>query len=229
MSKLSDLFRWKKKVEIVAGKTTHTVWVRLVGDDVYQTARDIATKESRLLRVKLRDVNSDEHIAAFADIEFLTRDEKINTIIFSELPTYNRDAVMFIQEKDVVDERPDEPTLEDQEVYQSKVEEVKNERMKAITTNVTKRTEDRRVELEKLDDVQLLEEFKLASIAAQCMEKFTEVFRDYTVYRAVFSDAECKKLAFSSFDDFQSSSTNLKTRLNNEYNALEMSGEDLKN
>lgn len=230
MGNLSKLFRWKRKVDIRDGlKVLETVWVRLVGDNDYQEARTAALKRSKQLRAKLRDSNSDEYIAAFTDIDAMTKEEIILGIVYSEIPDYRDEAVLVTPEKPLP-ELGDNPTLEEQEEYQTKLEEQRQERVDTLAKFIEKKSEERRGELGKLENLdELRRMYHNALINVKCTELFTGTFREFCVYRGTFKDSACKQPAFESFDEFDACAAQLKNQLIAAYTNLELTGEDLKN
>lgn len=229
MSKLSDLFKWEKEVEIKNGEqVVGKAYIKIVGDVEYQEARRYALKRSRQIRAKMRDVTSDEYASNFADIDSFTQAELINGIIIGELPDY-RDSVMLDIPIENDPELPDDPTLEDQEEYEAKLESMGKERTQKITDAMNKMGEDRRAELEKLPTDELKTLYITSVSNSRAMEEFSRVFREYQIYKGVYEDKKCTKPAFDSYEDFAGSSFQLKDQLTIAYTSLEISGEDLKN
>ena len=230
MSKLSNLFRWSKKVDIKDGnKVLASVYIRLVGDDDYVEARGISLRYSKELRIKLRDTTSVEYNESFADLVNLGKEELIMGIVVGELSNYRDEAVTVIREKEAP-ELPDNPTLEQQEAHETKLTELREERVQEIAGFIDKKSEDRKTELAAIEDLEKLRTMYSQSIInIKCMEEFSRVFREFQVYKGTYNDSEFKELAFDSFEDFTSSSPQLKTQLLNAYLGLEIGGEDLKN
>jgi len=230
MGKLSKLFRWHKKVDITEGDNVlATVYVRLVSDADFQEAKSVALRRSKELRIKLRDPNSEEHKSNFLDIDSLTRDELIMGISFGELPDYRDEALLQVPEKSPP-ELPDNPTLEQQEDYETKLEEIRNERAKFISDFIEKRAEERRAELDKIEDINKIREMYTRSVInMKCVEEFTRVFREYQVYKGTFNDAKFIQPAFDSYEEFEECAPQLKNQLLKAYVNLELTGEELKN
>jgi hypothetical protein len=230
MSRLSQLFRWKRKVDVLDGdKVLATVYLRIVGDGEYQEARNIALQRSKELRKKLRDITSEEYNISFTDIDVMTRDEIIMAITYAEIPDYRDEAMMNVAEVPVPD-MPDNPTLEQQEEHQTAVDKVKKDRIDALTSHMENSGKKRREELGKIENIEELRKlYKTAIVNTRCTELFTTVFREYCVYKGTFNDSSYKESAFDSFDDFYSSAPQLKMQLQIAYSNLEITGEDLKN
>ena len=230
MSKIAKLFRWYRKVEIRAGdKVLDTVYIRLVGDAEFQEAKSVALKRSKQLRVLLRDKVTDEHQGSFSDLDSLTKEELIMGITFGEIPDYRDEALLTLPEKELP-ELPDTPTLEQQEEYETKLEELRAERAKTLSDFIEKRAEERKVEIGAVDDIETLREMYVHSVInMKCNEEFTRAFREYQVFKGTYTDSKFKVLAFDDFDDFDGSAPQLKGQLITAYISLELTGEDLKN
>jgi hypothetical protein len=227
---IKDIFRWKRSVEIKDGdKVLAKLYLKLVGDIDYSDARNFSLKRSKQLRLKLRNKESDEYNINFMDVDNLTKDELIESIVSSELVDYRDEAISKLSFKEVP-ELPENPTLEQQEDYESKVEEASKNRVEEISNFMTKRSEERKVELGKVEDIGKLKEQYISSVVnMKCSEVFQKTFRNYCVYKGTYLDSKYSTLAFSSFEEFESSSTLLLNQIISAYNNLEINGEELKN
>ncbi len=229
MSRIAQLFRWHTKVEVKeGGKVLETVFIRLVGDTEFQEARTVALKQSKLMRIAMRDKSADEHQANFSDIDSLTSDELTQGIAYGEIPDYRDEALLTLVEK-VPPEMPDNATLEQQEEHETALGEIKAERAKNIAEFIEKKAEERKAELVNVDIDQLREQYVHAVINIRCSEEFTRSFREYQIYKGTFYDSKFKKLAFDSFEEFDGAAPQLKSQLMVAYINLELTGEDLKN
>jgi len=230
MSKIANLFRWHKKVEIKDGsKVLDTVYIRLVGDAEFQEAKNMSLRRSKKLRISLRDSNTDEYQASFSDLHSLTKDELIMGITFGEIPDYRDEGLLTLPEKEMP-ELPDNPTLEQQEEYETNLEELRAARAKALTEFIEKKADDRKVEIGKTDDIDELREMYVHSVInMKCSEEFTRAFREYQIFSGTYADNKFKTLSFDSFEEFDGCAPQLKNQLMTAYISLEMSGEDLKN
>jgi hypothetical protein len=233
--KLSELFRWHKKIEIKNGNdVVSTVYIRLVGDRDYQDARLYALKDSKDMRIKLRNSESPEYQSSFFDLNSMTKEELVNTILYSELPLFRDDAVVKYPDKEPIDmsdvsATPDNPSLEDQEKLLSAKKKQIDDRVENLTKYMEQKSNERREALNKLsiDDIKNL--YKEAAISVRCNEIFTTTFRDYQVYRGTFDDVNYTSPSFSSFEELKNASPLLKSQLVDAYTSLEINGEDLKN
>ncbi len=230
MSKLGQLFRWNKKVEIKDGNTVlDTVYIRLVGDNDYQNARNVALRYSKELRVKLRNPETMDHQTNLGDLDSLTKDDLVMGITVGEITDYRDEALVNIPEKEAP-QLPDNASLEQQEEHETLLIELRDARVQSIMEFMEKKSDEKKVELDALDSMDDLRELYTHSmINIKCGEEFTRVFREYQVFSGTFKDKGLKALAFDSFEEFSDCSPQLKTVLLSEYISLEISGEELKN
>ena len=236
MSKLSKLFKWRKKVEILHGdKVIATAYIKLIGDNEYGEARNAGLTASKLLRVKLRNPNTEEYKATFTDVDAMDKTELVMNIVFSEMPNFRDEFMATFPEERLPDisevaEDPDNPTLEEQEKLETKIEESRKARIEEVTKFIEEKGEERRKELIAEESMDVLRDIhKTSMINLKCTEEFSITFREYQVYKATYEDEKYTKMAFKTFDEFKESSPMLKNQLTNAYIELEVSGEDLKN
>jgi hypothetical protein len=230
MGNLSKLFKWSKKVDIrdSSDNIVATVFMRLIGDADFNEAREQALASSKKLRRDLKNPQSLAYTGAFADIEFVDKDDMINNVIISEMNVYRDEATKLFPEKDLP-EPPETSDLESQEEYQDKVKTIRDERVKSISEHMDKRFEERRVELEKETLEVLKKDYIRAVINNRANQEFMDTFQDYCVFKATYSDEAMKKPEFSSFDEFVNCAPQVKDQLIRAYLTLEISGEELKN
>ncbi len=230
MSKLGKLFRWNRKVDIKEGENIlATVYLRLVGDNDYQEARNTALKHSKDLRVALRNPETVEYKTNFSDIDSLTKEEMLMGITIGELANYRDEALMTIPDKERP-ELPDNATLEQQEEHETKITKMREDRVQSIADYIEKKSNERKAELDKVEDINVIKNLYRTSIVnIRCEEEFTKTFREYQIYKGTYKDEALTELAFDSFEEFLDSAPQLKTTLMTSYVNLELTGEDLKN
>lgn len=234
MSRLSELFRWKTKIELkdvfdrpmLDGEKPWVLYLRIVGDNDLSEARNEALKRSRVLRSKLRDFESSEYIANFVGMDSLTKDEMINAIIVSEISDYRDEGLSSIKEE-IIPELPDEATLEQQEEYQHKIEEKETKPNEKLLKFIENKGEQRRKELSEKEDLKKM--YVDAIINIRCSEEFLDTFRNYCIYKGTYEDEKYKKLAFDSFEDYLSCASQLKNTISQAYVKLELGIDALKN
>jgi len=228
--KLEDLFRWNKSVDIKdrKGNVLKTVYVRVAGDANLQEAQNHALARSRQIRRKLRDEESLEYKALFADLESRSQSDLIVGIIASEGSKFRDEANEELGEIDLPD-LPDDPTLEEREKFQEDVEKLTNNRTEQLQKLIEEKMQTRREDLNKKDVQQLQDIYKVARIESSCFEVYGFEFRSYCVYLNVFSDKKMAVREFSNYDAFSNTSSLIKRILLESYADLELSEEDLKN
>src|SRR6185369_8023189 len=99
MGKLSDLFKYKKEIEITdpdTEKVIQKVWVRVLGDDdlkeAYRYAR-IASSERRAL---LRDVNSPEHRDEIAQLDGVPAENLAAVVLAAREQSFQNEAQVTV-------------------------------------------------------------------------------------------------------------------------------------
>lgn len=228
---LINLFRWNTKVDIKDrdGNVSTTLYIRLVGDVDYSQAQQYGLVASRKLRKKLKNNNTAEYQALFLDIDDRNKDDLITGTLLAEVTNF-RDAAMAELTETIVDTKlPSDASLEDREDQQEDEEEAIKNRAEKVRTRMEEKSEERRVELEKLSIKDIRKVFVESSINSRCMDEFILVFREYCVFSGTYSDSKFKQRTFSDFDSFRNISTDLKRQLMDAYVKLELSGEQLKN
>jgi len=229
---LIDLFRWVTKVDIknMAGNVVTTLYIKLVGDVDYDNAQKLGLLASRRLRKKLKDNNSVEYQAAFLDIDDTNRENVILGILFAEITNFRDAAVADLADTVFETNVPEEAeTLEEKEKKQESEENLIKERTDKLRTKMEEKSNKRREELITKSDEDLRNIFIESTINYKCIEEFGTVFREYCVFAGTYTDESLTIRAFSNFDEFRNSSTNLKKQLTDAYLKLELTGEQLKN
>jgi len=229
---LAHLFRWNEKVEIKDrdNNVLDTLYVRLVGDVDYQQAQQYALVSSRKLRRKLKDTNSVEHQALFLDIDDRKKEDLIYGTLMSEISNFRDLAVADLGSEIFEIKVPqDADTLEERENQQEAEEKLANEKAEKLRAKMEEKSEERKVELEKLSIKELKDIFVESSINAKCLDEFSTIFREYCIFSGTHKDSTFKTKAFADFEDFRNTSPNLKRQLIDAYLKLELTGEQLKN
>jgi hypothetical protein len=127
-------------------------------------------------------------------------------------------------------ELPDNATLEQQEEHEAKIIKTREERIQGIADYIEKKSNERKAELDKIEDMnQIKAMYKTSIVNIRCEEEFTKMFREYQIYKGTYRDEALTELAFDSFEEFLDSAPQLKTTLMSAYVNLELTGEDLKN
>lgn len=236
MGKLSNLFKYKKKIEIKDPKTDKVVnvaWVRVLGDDdlkkAYQWAR-IASSEKR---ANLRDTNSVEHKDEIAQLDGVPKENLVGIILAAREQEFSNQASMAIVRPelptlDEITERPDAPSLEDQERLDRLVKETDEGYEKAIKDYIDTKVEEVGAELMERPLPEVLELAKSDLANIQALDAFVSELNDQKGYRGTYDDEECRVRSFDSIEDFKSQHTLLKTQIITAYLDMEMGADDVK-
>jgi len=96
---ISKLFAWSKKfqVETEDEEVLGEFYIRILGDADNSRARIFSLRRSAELRSKLRDVNSDNYIVAFSDINNLEKDRLIKLITIFSLRDVSQRAMREVK------------------------------------------------------------------------------------------------------------------------------------
>lgn len=226
---ISKLFSWSKESAIVdsSGKLLARIWIRLVGDADLNRSRVFALRKSAELRAKLKDPNSDEHMAFIQSLDTVEKSTLVDAIVSLSLRDMTRDAY-----REVIIPIPMEPDsdapLEKQEKYQKEVDEYPKTREDAIRKYLKKRIDKLNKELTNLPDDELQKKYQLHMINELCEQESFKKFKEMCVYFSIYKDKNFKVRMFNSFDEFDNIAPEIKERLLNEYTSLELDTDTLK-
>ena len=226
---ISQLFKWNKEVEIedVMSGLKAKLYIRLLGDSDLGKARAYAYRKSSELRKKLKDKNSDERVSLLAEIEDFSDSEIIvKAIELLRIPELYQRAMKNV---DLAEPKePDGDELETWEDYQKKVDDYSVKFREAVDKEAEKlRIADTEF-LKGKGDVELYKIYENEVINRVCQEEMNNNFYDMAIYLATFKDDKFKISAFKSFDSFDNIHPNLKSKLKEEYQKLEMGVDVLK-
>lgn len=220
---IKKLFTFKKKYTY-AGELD--VYVRIPGDQVIDDVRTYALLESRKLRKKLRDINSEEyliHIDIFNDLS----DEELITLCVNFM---SRDTIRdFVNStpKPPLPELPDYPTQEQQEEYtitKTERDTNYNEDLRIYVEEWRKRYSASLTKMKRNDVMQLATRTKVDRV---CEEEFSEKYEDGIIVASTFTDEACND-PLVTIEQFQNLPREIKVFLRECYRDLSLSGDDLK-
>ena len=235
--KLEELFRWTGELEIrndrdepiMVNDKPLILYQRVVGDADITTARKQALKASSILRKNLHNNSSDDHLAAMPNYSAMDNETLARLAVLSEAMTIRNQATKLIADiKEPVE--PDyEASLEEQEKYEATVSEYTKEREAAIETKSTELAEKRLEELKELERKKLVDIFLRTAIDSLCRNEMLSTFNSWCAYLGTYKDKNMKTRAFSSYEKFNNSASELKRQIIDGYINIELGGEDLKN
>ena len=225
---IEKLFSWHKETPILDAKGVEIgkVYQRLCGDADIQKSRVTALRYSREMRIKLKDINSDEYLAYVDAYDDLSKEDLINLILFDELIEIRNKV-----EKDFYFPDPQEPKDDDTEEwenYQVLVDSWEDRRTEKLNSLVTEAIEDRKFELNNKSLEEIQKQVRLSKINNLCENELRIRFMEMVTYLGTYKDKKFKKRLFNSFQEFLDSPDILKNQLINGYNSLELSSVNLK-
>lgn len=222
MDKYIKFFNWGKEINVLG----QSMYQRVVPQYVIEKARTRALVESRKMRQKLMDENSDEFVAYIAEVY-----DYDNAVIveFLAQQAAKEAAEQYIRNtpRPVVPP-PDEDDVASAEQY----EEAKQSAEQAYEEDVMKRAESvyktAQESLAQLERDVLIERYKQFKRDMLCEEVFMREFEDYIVCNSLFVDEKYKKPMFT-LEEFKELPARIRDMLKDSYNDLSLSYDDVKN
>lgn len=221
---ISQLFKWSTEVELADPKMDlHTkVYVRLVGDADLNRARAYALRRSAEMRKNLNTKGTDEYIAFVNEVEdFEDKDTMATMVILLMLSDIQQEALRTVEVPEPKTLKST-ATLEEQEQYQTEVDEYPNIFREAIEKELEKIRKREEKRLKKLDEDALYKEYKGRLIDNLCSDEMNDSFYDMCVYYGTYKTDTFEKQAFVSFDAYRNSSGLIKETLKEAYKNLEL-------
>ncbi len=224
---ISRLFQWKRKINIeFKGKTLHA-YLRIIGDADTNRARVFALRKSAEMRKLLRDENSDERLAFLPESGVTQTDELIQGLLVLHTKEAGDEAVRSLK-YNLPTEPKSDAKLEEHEDYQKKVDDFPKWREDAIKEFIVDRVKQYEEELLKKPYDEIYEEYIRSLIEQLCELEMLTRYREMCVFYATYKDEELTEKVFTSFEVLENLPKDVKDQLVEEYNTLEISGEDLK-
>jgi len=220
---MQKLFKWKRQVEY----NGVTFYIRIVGDTVVEDARKFALLESRKMRKKMRDPNSDEYFMYLDLYNDYTDEELIATAQLAASRSVMEDYVRN-NPKRTIDPLGDHPTQEQIENYEAEKEERDEQYIKDMQDAVEQWRKEFENSLSKMPHDALVTLVQRYEIDARCNAVYTDYFETYIVSASIYKDPQYKERMFT-VDDYKELPTEVKSLLYNTYNTLNISAEDIKN
>ncbi len=227
---LQDLFRWKQELHVTDhnGEQVLTVYQRVVSDKEYEEARLHALRQSRKVRLALRDPETDEHAALMENLEVSSKQQITNVILINKFQQMHSAADDMVQIQ-----MPKHPgtnaSVEQMEEYEHAVDEYNQKRAEELMEHLDKIQQKEQEKLEELSNEELIELAAKSMENQICTNVVNEILRDYQVYLGTYADKAYKNRYFISFEDFQELASQVKEQLIRGYNSLKMVPEELKN
>jgi len=225
---ISRLFSWSRECILTGLKGKDIkVYLRLLGDADMGRARVMALRKSAELRKSLRDLDSDDRLAFIPLKEEFGKEQLVDSILILTMRDSTKQAM-----KDVVLPRPKDPgsdaSLERIEKFQAEVDEYPKKREEAIRKEITDLMEKQRKELMEQDENKLYTTYVNVLINDLCESELLSRFKESCIFFGAFSNKKLTEKFFSSFDEVDNLPTEIKEKLMDEYQLLEIESEELK-
>lgn len=225
--KISKLFLWGDKIDLETPQGTIEVWMRVIGDADVNRARVYALRKSADLRKKLKDVDSDEHIALIPMLDITDKEKAVEAILIFQVKKFADQAFKDLDIKYPVEPDSD-ASLEEQEAYQKTVDEFPDYVNKLTEKAITKLSNKERGRLKRLKDAKLQDFYSKLVIESLCETEMYHAFQDMTVYFACFTTQEYNTRMFNNIEEYVNLPTEVKTILADFCGALTVDIETLK-
>lgn len=228
--KLQDLFRWKQELHITdhKGEQVFTVYQRVVSDKDYEEARLYALRQSRKVRLALRDPETNEYAALMENLEVSSKQQITNVILINKFQQMHSAADEMVQIQ-----MPKHPgtnaSIEQMEEYEHAVDEYNQKRAEELMEHLDKIQQKEQEKLEELSNEELIELAAKSMENQICTNVVNEILRNYQVYLGTFSDNTCRNRYFAGFEEFEDLAPQVKEQLIRGYNSLKIVPEELKN
>ncbi len=229
---LTKLFAWGRVFEVVNPQTEEAeaiVYMRLLGDADLSRARVYALRRSAEMRRKLKDTNSDEHLAWIRDIEELEKTDLINLISVFSMREVAQQARTIV--KVPVPKSPkSNAKLEKMEAFQKEVDAYPAKRQKAISDYMEKEIERLKSNLELKSKEELYRQYVKELTDEFCEREAISAFEDYQTYLGCYRDDSYRADArfFGSYEDFDNLESTVKTQFKDAYRSLDIELSELK-
>jgi hypothetical protein len=224
---ISRLFQWKTKVSIEFMGKELDVYLRLIGDAETNRARVFALRKSAEMRKLLRDENSDEKLAYLPESGVVQKNELIQGLMVLYTKEAGNEAVKSLS-YNIPTEPQSDDSLEKHEEHQQKIDEFPQWREDAIKEFITDRVTEYGEKLKNKSYDEIYEEYTYSLIDQLCELKMLTKYREMCVFYATYKDENLTERIFDTFDVLENLPGEVKNQLIDEYNTLEISGEDLK-
>ena len=237
MASLTDLFLYKKEVEILnplTQKPIKKVWVRILGDYDLNQAYKLSRIASANKRKALRDPESDDYKDEVLGVVDIPPEDQMDLIKTARTSNFISEAQSTIErpslpELNEVAIDPDAVNLEELE----KLDKAENETEKKYKEKLQEYVDAKVLELTKtLETLSKEELLKMAQLEVSNVIPFSvfmEELSNYKILFGTFQDKSCKVREFIDKEDYQNLPRPVKDQLIKAIAELEVSGEELKN
>lgn len=236
LGKLTELLKYKAEVTLKDKNSEDLakVWVRLLGDEDLKEAFKFSRIASNKKRVSLSNPESSDRQDTVAQLAEQPLADLIDIIVAARENEFGAEAAVTVDREDLpeiasVAKRPDAPTLVEQEKLDQLIEEQEAAYQKALEEYIQTRITELRAEMTEKPFDEVVELASESLINIEALQRFLEELNDQKIFRGTFSDKDCTERAFENIEEAKDAHPLIKTQLLEAYNALEISGDDIKN
>jgi lantibiotic modifying enzyme len=179
------------------------------------------------MRKLLRDETSDERMAFLPESGVVQIEELIQGLLVLYTKDAGDEAVKSLKYNLPTEPKADDK-LEKHEDYQKKVDDFPKWREDAIKEFITDRVKQYEEQLLEKSYEDIYEEYIYSLIDQICELEMLTRYREMCVFYATYKDEDLTEKVFTEFEILENLPKDVKEQLINEYNSLEISGEDLK-
>lgn len=226
---IKKLFDWSDSVTVYdrAGNPVQDFYVKIVGEADWNRARVWALRDSAELRKKLKKEDSDERIAYVQEQEGVDKGILVEYVLMLSMRDYTNEA---IEKVSIPYPAPPKSTatLEQQEIYQAKIDKYAEKREAKLREEINKIVEREREKFLDMELEDIHDYYETITINELCRNELNEKFLSYCAYLGTYKTEALDELAFESFEEFANIPTDVKTQIMNKYAELDLSAEKLK-
>jgi len=226
---IKKLFDWSDKVTIFnrQGNPVKDLYLKIVGEADWNRARIWALRDSADLRRRLRDEESDERKAYIQDKKGLNKEVLVEYILMLSMRDFTNEALGKVSIPFPKEPRSD-ASLEQQEVYQAKIDKYAKEREEKIREEIQIIVERERESFGNMTMAKLYDYYETVTINELCKNELNDKFLAYCTQLGTYKTEDLQELAFPTFEDFTSVPQDVKIQLMNKYSDIDLSTEELK-
>lgn len=226
---ISKLFIWGKKFEIKDkdDNVQSTIYMRLLGDADVNRARVHALRNSRVMRLKFSDPNSDESMIYLRGIDEMSEKELIEYVVVFSMREITGRAY-----KEVKIERPKMPksdaSLKKMEKFQQEIDEFPAKLDAAVKEFIKSEVDQLRERLASDSKESLYKQYKENLVNEFCEQEALKSYRDMELYLGCYKDEDYKERWWNSFEDFDNLDAEYKRMFRASYDTLDINMDELK-
>lgn len=228
--RIEELFLWRHELGIRDhnGDVVLKVYQRVVNDIDHDKARLAALRESRKIRLALRNPQTDEHCAMMESLERYSVADIVNIILLDKVDTYYQTARE--EAKTNMPKRLNsKASQEDVENYEAEIDGYDEKLNKEVLSIVERLSTADKEKLDVLGEPEL-RKLVLVTLENQiCVNIFSNHIGDRLAWLGTYRDSRHKTRYFGTFEEFEELAGEVKKQLVQGYKEITMGSEDLKN